>query len=123
MITTYYFTWWIEPIPLACMNDTIVIPFLEQHIITGFGVLYVLVFDNNSYFSSMDLVEFSLDKGIVLHHATNYYLEGNGVTKSINKNLILIIKKTFDDHHLNSHNPLCNALWVDQVIPKVALGT
>jgi hypothetical protein len=51
-----------------------------------------LVFDNVTYFSSLKLIEFSLDRGIILQYATNYYPQGNGEVESTNKNLICILK-------------------------------
>jgi hypothetical protein len=74
-ILTYidYFTWWTEEVPLTKVNEEVVINFLEQHLITRFGVPTTLVFYNATYFSSLKLIEFALDKGIILRYATNYY--------------------------------------------------
>jgi hypothetical protein len=55
-----YFTRWTEAIPLTKVNDEMVINFLEQHIITMFGVPNSLVFGNATYFSSLKLYEFYL---------------------------------------------------------------
>jgi hypothetical protein len=83
---------WMEVIPLTKVNEEVVINFLEQHIITRFGVPTTLVFDNATYFSSLKLTEFSLEKGIILKYAANYYPQGNGLVESTNKNLICILK-------------------------------
>ena len=50
LTATDYFTRWSEAIPLKNVNDIAVIQFLEQHIITKFGMPSVLVFYNASYF-------------------------------------------------------------------------
>lgn len=63
LTATDYFTRWSEAIPLKNVNDIAVIQFLEQHIITKFGMPSVLVFDNASYLESMDITEFALEKG------------------------------------------------------------
>jgi hypothetical protein len=52
LIATDYFTHWMEVVPLTKVNDEVVINFLEQHIMTRFGVPTTLVFDNATYFSS-----------------------------------------------------------------------
>jgi hypothetical protein len=88
LTTTDYFTCWTEAIPLTKVNDEVVINFLEQHIITRFGMPNSLVFDNATYFSSLKLSEFSLEKGITLKYTANYYPQGNGLVESTNKNLI-----------------------------------
>jgi transposase InsO family protein len=65
-----------------------VISFIEQFIITRFGIPNTLVFDNASYFSSIKLTEFALEKGIKIQYSANYYPQGNGLEKSTNKNLL-----------------------------------
>jgi hypothetical protein len=122
LTTTDYFTKWAEAIPLTHVNEKIVIQFIEQQLITRFGVPSVLVFDNATYFSSTLLIEFSLDKGIIIKYSANYYPQGNGVAESTNKNLVRILKKTVVDNHRNWHNQLHNVLWDDRVTPKEAIG-
>jgi hypothetical protein len=68
------------------------------------------------------LIELELDTGIILNYSSNYYLQGNGVADSTNKNLIRILKKTTIENHWNWKNALHNALWDDRVTPKEALG-
>jgi hypothetical protein len=53
-----------------------------------FYVLAYLVFDNATYFSSLKLDEFVLEKGINIKYASNYYPQGNEVGDFTNKNLI-----------------------------------
>jgi hypothetical protein len=117
-----YFTKWAEFILVIHVNEKVVIQFIEQHMITRFGVPSVLVFDNASYFSSILLTNFSLDKGIIIRYSRNYYPQGNGVAESTNKNLMRILKKTIAKNQRNWHNSLHNALWDDRVTPKEAIG-
>ena len=94
LTATDYFTRWVEAIPLRKVNEDAVMDFLQDHIMTRFGVPISLVFDNANYFSSIRLTTFSHEKGIQLHYSTNYYPQGNGLAESTNKNLIRILKKT-----------------------------
>jgi hypothetical protein len=64
---------WEKVIPLTHVNEKVVIQFIEQQLITRFGMPSVLVFDNVSYFSSTLLTDFSLDKGIIIRYSANYY--------------------------------------------------
>jgi hypothetical protein len=104
------------------VNEKVVIQFIEQQLITRFGVPSVLVFDNAAYFSSTLLTEFSLDKGIIIKYSANYYPQGNGVAESTNKNLVRILKKMVTNNQRNWHNQLHNALWADRVTPKEVVG-
>jgi hypothetical protein len=46
LTSTDYFTKWAEAILLTHVNEKVVIQFIEQHLITRFGMPSVLVFDN-----------------------------------------------------------------------------
>jgi hypothetical protein len=122
LTSTNYFTKWVEAIPLTHINEKVVIQFIEQQLITRFGIPSVLVFDNDAYFSSTLLIEFSLDKGIIILYSTNYYSQGKGVEESTKNNLLRILKKIVADNQRNWHNLLHNTLWVNRVTPKEATG-
>ena len=78
----------MEAILLRKANKDAVIDFLQENIMTRFGVPISVVFDNVSYFSSIKLTEFANEKGMKLYYSTNYYPQGNGLVESTNKNLI-----------------------------------
>jgi hypothetical protein len=120
--TTDYFIRWSEAVPLKVVNTSQVISFLNSNIITRFNIPECLVFDNASYFSSLDMSAFALEKGIKLKYSASYYPLGNGLEESTNKNLIKIIKRTVFENHKNWHNALFNALWADRVTSKIAVG-
>ena len=88
LMATDYFTRWVEAIPLHKVSEDAVINFLQENIMTRFGVSISLVFYNASYFSSIKITDFSYENGINLHYSANYYPRGNGLAESTNKNLI-----------------------------------
>jgi transposase InsO family protein len=98
---TDYFTRRSEAAPLKVANTSQVISFLNSNIITRFGIPKILVFDNASYFSSLKMSVFALEKGIKLKYSASYYPKGNGLAKSTNKNMIKIIKRTVSENHKN----------------------
>ena len=113
LTATDYFTRWVEASPLRLCNTNQVISFLENQIVTRFGTPEYLIFYNASYFTSIDLTSYALEKGINLKFSVNYYPHGNGLAESSNKNLINILKNTVTSHHKYWHTQLYNALWVD----------
>ena len=112
----------MEAIPLKVVNTNLVTSFLESNILTRFGVPDSLVFDNASYFNSIDLTQYPLEKGIKVRYSANYYPQGNGLEESSNNNLINILKKTISNNHRDYHTKLFNALWKDRITPKVSIG-
>ena len=94
-------------------NTNQVISFLENQIVTRIGTPECLVFYNASYFSSIDLTRYAIEKGIKLKFSANFYPQGNGLAESSNKNTINIPKKIVASHHKNWHTHLYNSLWTD----------
>jgi len=123
LTATDYFTKWVEAIPLKVANSDAIIDFIDQFIITRFGVPQALVFDNASYFSGNSLIEFAVKRGFKLKYSANYYPQGNGLAESTNKNLIKIIKRTIDQNQKNWHKSLIFALWADRITEKASIGT
>eukprot|EP00253_Pinus_taeda_P005008 PITA_05008 len=123
LTATDYFTKWVEAIPLKTTNSEVIIEFIDQFIITRFGVPNALVFDNASYFSGNSMFEFAIKRGFKLKYSTNYYPQGNGLAESTNKNLVKIIKRTIEQNHKNCHKSLIFALWADRITHKVSIGT
>ena len=73
---TDYFTRWAEATPLKVVNTNQVILFLEFFIITRFCIPDSLIFYNASYFSSIELTQFALEKGIRIRYLANYHPHG-----------------------------------------------
>eukprot|EP00253_Pinus_taeda_P010376 PITA_10376 len=123
LMATDYFTKWVEAVPLKTANSENIIEFIDQFIITKFGFPSALIFYNASYFSGNAMTDFALKRGFKLKYSSNYYPQGNRLAESTNKNLIRIIKRTFDQSQKNWHKTLVNALWADRITKKASIGT
>eukprot|EP00253_Pinus_taeda_P005102 PITA_05102 len=120
---TDYFTKWVEAIQLKVANSDAIIEFIDQFIITKFGVPNALIFYNASYFSGSSIFEFSLKRSFKLKYSANYYPQGNSLAESTNKNLFKIIKRTVDQNQKNWPKSLIFVLWKDRVTQKDSIGT
>ena len=105
-----YFTRWVEDILLRKVNEDAVMDFLQDQIMTKFGVPISLGFDNATYFYSIKLIAFVNERGIKLHYSANYCPQGNGLAESTNNNLIRILKKIVIEKQRSWHSTLSNAL-------------
>lgn len=85
---TDYFSKWVEAEPLKVFSTAMIIMFLENNILTRFGVPAKLVTDNGSYFTSIEMIDFCVKYHIELLHSSNYYPQCNGLAESTNKNLL-----------------------------------
>lgn len=61
------------------VNEEEVVSFLKHYTLNRFFVLNYFIFYNESYFTSMKLIAFALEKGIKNKYFANYYLQGNEV--------------------------------------------
>jgi hypothetical protein len=78
LTATDYFTKWVEAIPTKTTTEKVVMDFLEDRIITRFGVPSKIVTDNAKAFCSAEMLAFCFKYGIILSHALDYYPQGNG---------------------------------------------
>eukprot|EP00253_Pinus_taeda_P014675 PITA_14675 len=117
-----YFTKWVEAIPTKHATEKVVINFLEDKIITHFGVPAKITTDNAKAFSSTEFSSFCFKYGIVLSHSSNYYPQGNGLAESSNKNLITIIKKIVGDNKQAWDGKIKYALWANRMTKKSSTG-
>ena len=96
--------------------------FLEEHILSRFGVPRKIITDNAPAFKYKKMVEFCFKYQIQLGHSTTYYPQGNGLEESSNKSLMRIIKKSLQDNKKASHTKLIHALWVDRINVKKSVA-
>eukprot|EP00253_Pinus_taeda_P014621 PITA_14621 len=82
LTATDYFTKWVEAIPLKTTNSEAIIEFIDEFIITRFGVPNALIFDNASYFSANSILEFAIKRGFKLKYSTNYYPQDRIIQKA-----------------------------------------
>eukprot|EP00253_Pinus_taeda_P009505 PITA_09505 len=79
LTATDYFTKWIEAIPCRQANDSTIIQFLENNILSRFGYPEKIITDNIAAFKSKRMVKFCHKFHITLGHSTAYYPQGNGL--------------------------------------------
>ena len=68
-----YFTKWVDALPTKVATEKVVMDFLEDKIITRFGVPAKITTDNVKSFSSVAMYSFCFKYGIILSHSSNYY--------------------------------------------------
>ena len=98
LTATTYFTKWIEAIPTRNSIDSVIIRFLEGHILSRFGCPRKIITDNDAAFESKKMVDFCHRYQIALGHSNTYYPQGNGLAESSNKSLVTIIKKLLEEN-------------------------
>eukprot|EP00253_Pinus_taeda_P013835 PITA_13835 len=123
LTATDYFIKWIEAIPTRQANDSVIISFLENNILSRFGCPIKIITDNAQAFKSKRMINFYHQYHISLGNSTAYYPQGNGLAESSNKSLVRIIKKLPRENKKAWHLKLKYALWADRICTKRSIGT
>ena len=97
LVSTDYFTKWVEAEHLANIRDVDVKRFIWKNIVTQFGTLRTLVSNNGLQFDSKAFRQYYSDLGIKNRYSTPAYPQGNGQVEVVNKVIVNGLKKRLDD--------------------------
>ena len=68
------------------------------------------------------MTELTSQLGLRHDSSTPYYPQANGLVESINKVLVIMIRRTIGVHRSNWHNMLFSALWAYRTSVKTSTG-
>ena len=97
LVSTGYFTKWVETKPLANIRDVDAKRFVWKNIVTQFGVLHALISDIGLQFDKKAFRNYCGELGITNRYSTPVYPQGNGQAKAVNKVIVNGLKKRLDD--------------------------
>ena len=114
LVSTDYFTKWVEAKPLANIRDADAKKFFWRNIVTRFGVPRTLISDNRLQFDSKAFRRYCCELGITNRYSTPAYPQENGQTEAVNKIIISGLKKRLDDVKGRWVEELPHVLWTYQ---------
>ncbi|KAM1748566.1 hypothetical protein ACFX1Q_010218 [Malus domestica] len=123
IVATDYFTKWVEAKSYAELTSKEVCDFMEEHIVTRFGVPETIITDNGTIFTAERFREYTAGLKIRLEQSTPYYPQANGQAEASNKVLIGILEKVIKERPGMWHLKLNEALWAYRTSPRSATGT
>ena len=85
LVSTDYFTKWVETEPLVNIRDVDVKKFVWKNIITRFGIPHSFISDNGLQFDSKSFRRYCCELGITNRYSTPAYPQGNGQAEAVNK--------------------------------------
>ena len=97
LVSTDYFTKWVETKPLANIRDVDAKRFIWKNIVTWFGIPHTHISDNGLQFDTKAFKRYCYDLGIMNRYSTPAYPQGNGQAKAVNKVIMGGFKKRLDD--------------------------
>ena len=118
LVSTDYFTKWVEAKPLANIRDVDVKRFVWKNIVTRFGVPHTFISDNGLQFDSKVCRRYCCDLGIRNRYSTPAYPQRNGQAEVVNKVILNGLKKRLDDVKGKWVEELPHVLWTYQTTPR-----
>ena len=122
LISTDYFTKWVETEPLANIIDVDVKRFVWKNIVTWFRVPHSLISDNGLQFDSKAFRKYYCELGITNRYSTLAYPQGNGQAEAVNKVIVGGLKKRLDDAKGRWVEELPYVLWTYRTTPCRSTG-
>ncbi|XP_050125650.1 uncharacterized protein LOC126602856 [Malus sylvestris] len=123
LVATDYFTKWVEAKSYAELTSKEVCSFVEENIMTRFGVLETIITDNGTIFTFDRFKDYTVNLKIQLEQSTPYYPHANGQAETSNKVFIGILEKMIKERPGIWHLRINEALWAYRTSPRTAIGT
>jgi len=96
LLTTDYFTKWIEAISLSEVSGQQIVKFLWQNIVCRFGIPHTIISDNGTNFASKQVASFCAKYNIAHRFFSPYYPQGNGQAEISNHTILDNLCKSLD---------------------------
>jgi len=98
LVTTDYFTKWVEAVPLKKVTSANMIYFVEEHIFYRFGIPQTITTDQGTMRTSGEFDEFAISMRIKVLNSSPYYAQANGQAEASNKGIIKLIKRKIEEN-------------------------
>ena len=99
----------VEAEPLASIHDSNMKRFVWKKIVTRFGIPRILVLDNDSDCSKLEIIN---------RYSTLGYPQGNCQAKATNKSIVNGLKRRLDDSEGKWIEELPSILWAHRTTPR-----
>ena len=106
LVTTDYFTKWVETVPLNKAKQKNVIQFIKEQIIYRFRILQSITTDQGTMFIGEEMNYFAVNYGIQLIKSTPFYAQAKGQVERSNKVLKGFLEKMLEENPRDWHRIL-----------------
>ena len=122
LVTTNYFSKWIETKAYASIKDKDVTKFVWKNIICQFGIPQAIIADNGPQFDSIAFRNFFSELKIQNLYSTPCYPQSNGQAEVTNKTLLTALKKRLKRAKGKWVEELTDVLWAYRTTPGRPTG-
>ena len=122
LVTTDYFSKWVEAEAYASIKDKDVTKFVWKNIICCFGIPQAIIADNGPQFDNITFWNFYSELNIRNLYSTPSYPQSNGQAEATNKTLVTALKKRLEQAKGKWVEELPDVLWAYRTTPGRPIG-
>ncbi|CAL5401035.1 unnamed protein product [Camellia sinensis] len=111
LLTTDYFTKWVEVVPLKIVNQSHAIDFIKKHMAHKFGLPQTITVNQGTVFNGDEVKEFARIYSIQVLNSSTYYAQANGQAESSNKTIKATLSRVIEDNPRDWHELPSKMLW------------
>nr|CAN61771.1 hypothetical protein VITISV_041899 [Vitis vinifera] len=122
LVTTDYFSKWVEAEAYVSIKDKDVTKFVWKNIVCRFGISQTIIADNGPQFDSITFRNFCSELNIRNSYSTPRYPQSNEQAEATNKTLITALKKRLEQTKGKWVEELPGVLWAYRTTPGRPTG-
>ena len=122
LVAVDYVSKWVEAIATRTNDNKVVIKFLQENILSRFGVPKAIISDNGTHFCNRPVEKLMRKYGVVHKVGSTYHPQSNGQAELANREIKNILEKTVEPNRKDWSLRLNDALWAYRTAYKNPLG-
>ena len=122
LVAIDYVSKWVEAVPCRNNDNTTVVKFLKENVLSRFGTPRAIISDQGTHFCNHSFALLMQKYGVVHKVALPYHPQTNGQAELANREIKQILEKTVNPDRKDWSSRLLDALWAYRTAYKTQLG-